>query len=348
MSVVCNLESFPSAARGGVLCIGNFDGVHRGHTRMLAHGRMLATQRRCPFVIMTFAVHPLAVLTPKSAPPPLATLPQRMNLLHKFLPDAVILVEPNAQFLAMPAEKFLQDVVAAVIGAVHVVEGPSFTFGHNAAGDIAMLKQKHVAYGFDLTVVPTVAATLADLTEVAVSSSLCRWLVAHGRVEDAAQLLGRPYTLRARVVQGHGRGKKMGYPTVNLDVQQLLPAQGVYAGRALVEGAWHPAAISVGTNPTFGQNQVSVEAFLLDFSGDAYDTSIDLALDQWIRDQQSLASMDALTRRIAIDVQTVRRVHEKVRLIQANSAASGPTTIDTLSGQSSPAATATFQQGQQP
>ena len=319
MSVVCDLESFPPAARGGVLCIGNFDGVHRGHARMLTCGRTLATQCGRPFVMMTFAVHPLSILTPQAAPTPLMTLTQRMELLHSFSPDAIILLQPDPQFLAMAAETFLHEVVVSTIGAKHMVEGPSFTFGCGAAGDVAMLEKQYTSHGFDLTVVPTVATTLADLTEVTISSSLCRWLITHGRVQDAAQLLGRPYTLRSLVVHGHGRGKKMGYPTVNLEVQQLVPAQGVYAGRALVAGCWYPAAISVGTNSTFGQHQVSVEAFLLDFSGDIYDTSIDLAFDHWIRDQQSFAGMEPLQRRITLDVQTVRHVHEKFQPIEAKS-----------------------------
>ena len=342
MSVVCDLESFSPAARGGVLCIGNFDGVHRGHARMLACGRTLATQCGRPFVMMTFAIHPLSILTPKTAPPSLMTLNQRLELLQSFSPDTIILLQPDPQFLAMAAETFLHEVVVSTIGAKHMVEGPSFTFGCGAAGDVAMLEKQHAAYGFDFTVVPTVATTLADLTEVTVSSSLCRWLITHGRVQDAAQLLGRPYTLRSVVIHGQGRGKKMGYPTVNLAVQQLLPAQGVYAGRALVAGCWYPAAISVGTNSTFGQHQVSVEAFLLDFSGDIYEASIDLAFDQWIRDQQSFAGMEPLQRRITLDVQTVRHVHEKFKPIRAISDVN-----HMPPGQAVPAPAAILCQGQQ-
>ena len=346
MSVVCDLQSFPLAARGGVLCVGNFDGVHRGHARMLSCGRTLASQHRWPFVIMTFAVHPLAILTPKAAPGALTTLSQRMELLQSFSPDAVIVLQPDPQFLAMAAETFLHDVVVALIGAKHVVEGPSFTFGRGAAGDISMLEKQHAGLGFDLTVVPTESATLADLTEVAVSSSLCRWLIAQGRMEDVAQLLGRPYTLRSLVVHGQGRGKKMGFPTVNLAAEQLIPAQGVYAGRALVAGCWYPAAISVGTNSTFGQHEISVEAFLLNFSGDVYDTSIDLVFDQWIRDQQSMAGMEPLKRRITMDVQTVRHVYEKVKPTVGKSDADHPMAMNTEPGQSTPAPPAILCQGQ--
>ncbi len=348
MSVVCNLQSFPAAARGGVLCVGNFDGVHRGHARMLTQGRILATQRGWPFVVMTFAVHPLTILTPQTAPAALTTLSQRMELLQSFSPDAVIVIQPEPQFLAMTAEAFLHDVVVAMIGAKYMVEGPSFTFGRGAAGNISMLEKQHAGLGFDLAVVPTVSATLADLTEVAVSSSLCRWLIAQGRMEDATELLGRAYALRALVVRGQGRGRKMGYPTVNLAVEQLVPAQGVYAGRALVAGGWYPAAISVGTNPTFDHQRVSVEAFLLDFSGDVYDTSIDLAFDQWIRDQQSLAGMEPLKRRISMDVQTVRKAFEKFQPTEVQSGEDRRRAIHALPDPPVAAPSAILWQGQQP
>jgi riboflavin kinase/FMN adenylyltransferase len=313
MQLLQDWKHFPAEFRGGVLCVGNFDGVHRGHARMLATGRAQATARRRPFTIMTFEPHPSLLLKPGVPRFPLTTLDQRLELLGAFRPDALLVVPTTRAFLAMPAEDFLRDVVAGEsggVGASLLVEGPTFTYGRGAKGTVETLQGDRGARAFaiETLIVPTQEASLTDLTRVNVSSSVIRWLIAQGRVADAARALGRPYALRGAVVPGAGRGQAIGFPTANLRTPQLVPAPGVYAGTATVDGHTCGAAISVGDNPTFDAGHTTIEAYLLDFSGDLYGRTIDMALHRWIREMFSFAGAGPLADQLRRDVQWTRRV----------------------------------------
>lgn len=301
-----DLQLFPPHLRGGVLCIGNFDGVHRGHALMLDTGRQTARRLGVPFVIMTFEPHPGFVLRPDAPPLPLTTLDQRLELLSAFDPAAVAVVPTTRPFLSLTAEEFLQQILHAQLATPHIVEGANFTFGRGAKGGIAMLQEVGPRYGFDVTIVPTVTRTLSDLTLVNVSSSLVRWLIGQGRVADAARCLGRPFALRGQVVLGAQRGRTIGFPTANLRTLQLIPAPGVYAGSVRVAGRPFHAAISVGTNPTFAGRQTTVEAYLLDFSGDLYGQTIEIAFTRWLRDLEKYAGIEPLVRQMHRDVAAVR------------------------------------------
>jgi len=307
MLLIHDAREFPSSARGGVLCVGNFDGVHAGHARMLQEGRRIASETNRPFVIMTFDPHPMSVLKPSLPRPPLMTLEQRIEALSVFGPAVLWMVQTNREFLAISVEEFLQKIVHDLLNAVHVVEGPSFTFGRGAAGDVEMLRKAGAQLGWQTTVVQTAQATLQDMTLVDVSSTLVRWLISQGRVADAVQMLGRPYTLRACVIHGAKRGHELGYPTINLDITQLVSCDGVYAGRAVIDGSDYPAAISVGTNPTFDGSARTVEAFLLNYQGDElYGRTVDLEFHLWIRDQERFSGAEALREQIGRDVEFVR------------------------------------------
>jgi riboflavin kinase / FMN adenylyltransferase len=308
MLTLSELVSFPAALRGGVLCIGNFDGVHVGHALMLSTGRELAAARRIPFTIMTFDPHPSTILFPQSPRPALTTLSQRTAYLAAFSPDALLVAPTTREFLSMPAEDFLRGVVQQTIAATEIVEGPTFTFGRGAKGDVAMLKAKAAELGFSTTIVETVEITLSDLLRAKVSSSVIRWLVENGRMLDAAAALGRPFTLEGKVIEGQKRGRTIGFPTANMETPQLLPAPGVYAGRALVGGAVHRAAISVGTNPTFNGKATTVEAFLLDFSGDLYGQTMELEFIRYLREMLPFGGSGALIRQMERDVALTREI----------------------------------------
>ena len=308
MILVDNLGAFPARSRQCVLCIGNFDGVHRGHARMLGEGRRIAAAEGRPFVIMTFDPHPLSILQPALSRPPLMSVEQRIKRLAEFSPDVLLLIGTSREFLAMTAEEFLRNIVCETLAARQLVEGVNFTFGRGARGTVQTLLEFGEALGFKTLVVPTAQTTLCDLALADVSSTLARWLVSHGRVADARRVLGRPYTLCGRVKHAGGRGKILGFPTVNLELRQIIPAHGVYSGRAIFDTQSFPAAISVGTNPTFGGCEASVEAFVLDFSGDLYERTIELELHRWIREQQAYSGPEPLRRRIAADVRLVREL----------------------------------------
>jgi riboflavin kinase/FMN adenylyltransferase len=293
---------------------------------MLATGRDEARRRGVPFIIMTFDPHPALILKPSSERSPLTTIEQRLELLDQFSPAAILLIHTTPEFLAMSADAFLQNVVRGIpssppapespeapagIGAALLVEGPTFTYGKGAKGTVDTLQRAGPAMGLEVRILPTRQQTLTDLTLVNISSSLIRWLVGHGRVADAARCLGRPYTLRGTVVEGERRGRTLGFPTANLRSQQLTPAAGIYAGTATItrnaRQETYRAAISVGTNPTFQGRHTTVEAFLLDFDGDLYGQTLDLALLRWVREMTAFGGVESLIRQMTHDVACTRR-----------------------------------------
>ncbi|HUO08031.1 MAG TPA: bifunctional riboflavin kinase/FMN adenylyltransferase [Phycisphaerae bacterium] len=311
MEILSDLRLFPAALRGGVLSVGNFDGVHVGHAKMLSTGRAEASRRGVAFTVMTFDPHPAVILRPGEVRQPLTVGSQREELLAGFSPDVVIVVPTTREFLSITAEGFLGGVVRDAIGARVMVEGPTFTFGRGAKGNTEMLKERGAEFGIEGIEVGTEQVALSDLTLVNVSSSLIRWLVSQGRVADAMKCLGRAYTLRGEVVHGAKRGKGIGFPTANVATPQLLPGAGIYAGRARVEGVVYRAAISVGTNPTFRPppgTLPTVEAFLLDFTGDLYGKRVDVEFHRWIREMLPFGGVEPLVRQMKVDVETTREL----------------------------------------
>ena len=307
MLLIHEAKEFPVTAKGAVLCVGNFDGVHLGHQRMLSEGKRLARERKLHFVVMTFDPHPMRILRPHQPRQPLMTATQRLETLKEFEPDVLWLVKTDQAFLGMTAEDFMRTIMVNTIAAKAVVEGSNFTFGKGAEGTVNTLRAKAAQLGWEMVIIPTQRAVLQDLSFVDVSSSLIRWLTSHGRVMDAKRLMGRPYTLRGTVVHGAGRGTIMGYPTLNIQSEQLLPAFGVYAGQATIAQKSYPAAISIGSNPTFNGTQTTVEAFVLDFSDFVYDQQVDLQFISWLRDQYKFAGPDALKSQIYRDVEQIRQ-----------------------------------------
>jgi riboflavin kinase/FMN adenylyltransferase len=306
MITIQDSKDFPADKRGGVLCVGNFDGVHVGHQRMLRAGRDLARAKGVAFTIMTFEPHPNVILKPGTARFPLTTLDQRVELLGGFSPDVLVVVPTSKEFLSMPAEDFLGEVVRGRIGATHFVEGPTFTFGRGAKGDVEMLKARGGEFGFGVTIIETVEIVLTDLLRAKVSSSAIRWLVENGRVVDAGTALGRPYALRGVVAHGAKRGRAIGFPTANLQTGQLTPIAGVYAGAAVVDGARHRAAISIGANPTFDGKVTTVEAYLLDFDGDIYGQVMELEFHRYLREMVKFSGVEPLVRQMKLDVEQTR------------------------------------------
>jgi riboflavin kinase / FMN adenylyltransferase len=252
---------------GAVLTIGNFDGVHRGHRALLGRARELADQRRAPVVALAFDPHPAATLRPGTEPPRLTTFAQRERLLKAAGADEVVQLRPTPDLLGMTPEQFVDQVLSRY-SPLAIVEGPDFRFGHNRAGDLTTLATLGRARGFDVHALDPVEVTLSDHTVATASSTLARWLIAHGRVTDAALLLARPYQLEGEVIPGDRRGRTLGFPTANLRTECLAPADGIYAGiGTLPDGRELPGAISVGTKPTFGEHRQTVEAFLLSEPG---------------------------------------------------------------------------------
>jgi riboflavin kinase/FMN adenylyltransferase len=252
--------------------------------------------------VVTFEPHPLTVLRPAAAPPRLSPLALKRSLLESAGVDDLIILPPGRQVLDLTAEQFW-DILRDETRPAHLIEGPDFSFGKDRAGTITRLREWSVGTPVQLHVIDPVRVPLLDLQAVPVSSSLIRWLIRHGRVRDAAICLGRPYALQGHVVEGYRRGRTIGVPTANLDtLDQLLPADGVYAGRCEIDDRRYAAAVSIGIAPTFGGSRRQVEAHLIGFDGDLYGRTIQLELIDWTRDQMRFQGVDALKAQLGRDI----------------------------------------------
>lgn len=290
------------------ISIGNFDGVHLGHAAIVhTMRRIVGPSGRV--MVLAFDPHPAGVLRPGTGPTRLTTASQRERLLRSLGADGVRILVPAPALLAMEPEAFMDDLHRRLRFDL-LVEGPDFRFGRGRGGDLTMARTLGGAMGFEVEVVEPVEAVLIDRTIAPVRSTLIRWLIRHGRMEDAGICLGRPYEMECLVVRGDQRGRTIGCPTVNLEHgDRQLPGDGVYAGRALLpDGSTWLAAISVGTKPTFGANARTCEAHLLDWNGalDHYGWTIRLTIEHRLRDQLTFDGLDALLERMARDLLDVR------------------------------------------
>lgn len=283
--------------------MGNFDGLHRGHHRLLARLRQRAREQGRPAVVVSFQPHPLAVLRPESAPSPLLWPERKKELLLSAGADAVVLYRSTRELLALSAEQFFVQVLLGRLEARGLVEGPNFGFGRGRSGNVDLLGQLCQQHGLGLDVVELVGGN-ED-----VSSTAVRNRIRAGDVAGARRLLGRPHRLSGTVVVGECRGRRLGFPTANLaEIPVLLPADGVYAVWAWVEGRALPGACHIGPNPTFGQPGRKVEIHLLDFSRDLYGTTLDVELLDRIRDIQRFSNPQDLTDQLRRDIAIVKEV----------------------------------------
>lgn len=292
------------------LSIGNFDGVHAGHRALIALARQVAGDSG-KVVAVTFEPLPAARLRPEAAPARLSTPEGRRRLLREAGADEVLELDPTPELLGQSPEDFLALLRSqAAFGAI--VEGEDFRFGRGRTGDVALLRAIGEREGFRTLVMPAIEIELGDLTVARAASSLIRWMLGQGRVEDAARLLGRPYAIAGVTAPGDRRGRTLGFPTANLADGSwggtLLPADGVYAGVAtLPDNRDVIAAISIGTKSTFGGSRRTCEAHVPGESLplDWYGWPIGLSFTRWIRGQMRFAGAGAIAAQIARDLAEV-------------------------------------------
>lgn len=295
----------PDAYRGGVVSIGNFDGVHRGHQIMARTVALRARELGVPAVIMTFDPHPTVLLAPDRTPPQLTSIHQRAALLDECGIDCVIAYPTDRNLLQLEPDEFFQLIIRDELEARAIIEGPNFHFGHRRAGTIDTLRTLCSAHNVRLQVLDPVA----DDTGWMVSSTDIRKSIANGRMQEATELLGRPYSIRGVVSSGAQRGRHLGFPTANLgNLVVMLPPDGVYAGNAVFEDGRRAAAIHIGPNLTFGEDAKKVEVHLLDFSGDLYGQELEVTLIERIRGTQKFDGVEGLLRQMEADVTRVREI----------------------------------------
>lgn len=302
MRVLRSLDELSGPLPRPVLTIGNFDGVHRGHQRILEKALREARLCRGTAVAMTFDPHPERVLAPEAASPLLTTLAQKLALLEAGGIELALVVPFTRQLSQLAPRQFIEEIVCRRLGTQVLCVGSNFRFGHRQAGDVRLLCELSGLLGFRLRVVPPVL-----VRGQTASSSLIRSLVEEGRVAEASRLLGRPFALTGQIQPGAGRGRPLGFPTLNLQPEQeCLPARGVYTTETLVAGRAFRSATNVGLRPTFDGSALVVESHLLDFSETVASGRLEVRFHQRLREEKKFPSPEALQAQIARDVARTR------------------------------------------
>ena len=295
------------ADRGAVLAIGNFDGVHLGHQTVLAETRARARAAGARFAVLTFEPHPRSVFQPGTAPFRLTPFRDKVRLMAELGVELLIAHRFDLAFAQKSAEDFVRDLLVEGLGVRHVVVGYDFVFGNRRRGNSALLRELGAANGFSVSLVDPVANPGGAIY----ASTLIREHLIAGRPHEAAALLGRPWEIGGRVLQGDRLGRTIGFPTANLGLADYLrPAAGVYAVRAgLAAGdatRWYGGAANLGWRPTVGGKDLRLEAHLFDFDGDLYGKRLRVAFIEPLRPEQRFAGLDALKAQIAEDCRRAR------------------------------------------
>lgn len=292
-----------------VLALGNFDGLHRGHQKVIEQIRQRAADRGGSAVVLTFDPHPPRVVRPDRAPALLMTMPQKTAALADAGLHGMAVVRFTEAFSRWSPEQFVHQVLVDWLRVAEVWVGADFLFGHERAGNFSLLRTLGQQYGFRAEKIEPVR-----YKEFVVSSTRIRRLVAEGRVDEAGALLGHHYVVGGVVVHGAARGRTLGFPTANLSTDnELMPPAGVYATIAEVGGARWPAVTNVGVRPTFGEHAaLSVETHVLGYTGDLYGAAMAVSFVQRLREERRFADVAALTAQITADVDRARQLFQNI------------------------------------
>jgi riboflavin kinase / FMN adenylyltransferase len=299
VNVISNLDELPATARGGAVAIGNFDGVHRGHALLVDRLRALADDVGGPAVVFTFDPHPVRLLRPEVAPPPLTWTERKAELLGELGVDWLVAYRTEPALLSLGPQEFFDGVIRQRLEARAMVEGANFRFGRDRRGDVALLARFCAESWVRLEIVQPLIYDGQEL-----SSSRIRHWIRSGDVDAARALLTRPYRVRGLVTHGARRGGTLGFPTANLEaVDTLLPGSGVYAGRAYTsaDGSW-PAAINLGPNPTFGERSLKLEVHLIGYQGGLYGQPLEVDFLTRLRDIRPFSCVAELKLQLQRDV----------------------------------------------
>lgn len=302
MKLLDHTGDFRRYAKESAVTIGVFDGVHRGHQAIIRDCVEEARRRSIVSVALTFERNPRELVCGET-PCVISSPGRKMEILESLGLDFTISVRFSRSFASMRPEEFCRRVLTGHLGAKKVCVGENFRFGRGGSGDVGTLAAEGATLGFEVDVVSLVKVELGQL-----SSTLVRGLIVEGRMREVMSGLGRPYTVSGRVVPGHSRGKRLGFPTANLllDGDFCVPPDGVYAGRAILPRGAHACAINIGSNPTFRDTETALEVFLLDFDGDIYGESMEIEFRHRLREEIAFADEEHLVAQMKKDVSRVR------------------------------------------
>jgi len=297
MQVIKELKKFKD--KDAVIALGTFDGVHKGHQKIIKTAIRYAWLHQKPSVVITFDPHPQSVVAPGRGLRLLTTLEERAALIEELGADYLVVIKFNAQLRSFSAEKFIKEILVKNLKAATVFVGFDFAFGKSRSGSADNLRK----IGEDLGIEIKVVRPVRDRLKV-IKSSLIRECLSRGDLKKSVRLLGRGYILEGKVGRGIGRGKDLGFPTANLQVgnRKLIPAHGVYAGYTWVEGKRYKAAIYIGSRPTFPEKEVAVEAHILNFRRDIRGKTVKLELLEYFHPDLQFADVDQLIARIRKDI----------------------------------------------
>jgi riboflavin kinase/FMN adenylyltransferase len=294
-----------------VLALGNFDGLHRGHMKIIDRVRRRAGERGGTPAAMTFDPHPSRVLRPDKAPPLLMTTSQKLEALGRAGMQGVAVVRFTHELSSWDPERFVRTVLVEWLRVAEVWVGANFLFGHDRAGTFTVLRGLGARYGFRAEKIDPVR-----YKDFVVSSTRIRRLVSEGRVDEAAALLGHHFFVDGTVTRGAGRGREIGFPTANLCTDnELVPPPGVYATLVTLDGVVHPSVTNIGFRPTFGDvDRATIETHVFDLDRDLYGGQLRLAFVQRLRDERAFPDVDALRAQIEADSRSARRLFGRISL----------------------------------
>ncbi|MBW2600263.1 MAG: bifunctional riboflavin kinase/FAD synthetase [Deltaproteobacteria bacterium] len=304
MKIIRDIDNIPEDLTGSIVTIGNFDGVHLGHRKIFRNIVKEAGERNKKSVVITFDPHPQKIIHPERRPFFLLTpLNEKLDLIRSCDVDAVILITFSIEFAEITAGEFVENILWGKLRLSKLLVGYDYVFGKGKGGDAEFLKTSGRKLGFQVEEIDAVK------TDGMISSSTgIRLAILDGNVRQASEMLGRPYGVTGTVVKGYRRGTDIGYPTANIKSEKVIPATGVYAIIAELEGIRHQGVINIGYNPTFGNEEISAEVHLLDFEGDIYGRDITVLFIDRLRDEMKFKGPEELARQIKRDVEKAREI----------------------------------------
>ena len=287
---------------GITIALGTFDGIHIGHQKIISRAVDLAKQINGTSVVFTFSNHPLSIVARQRCPLQLVTQDYKAELIQELGVDILLTIPFTTQFLKISAAQFIS-LTMENLSPKHIVVGPNYFFGYKRSGTPKFLQQAGAQHGFNVEIHPTVC-----VNDTIISSTLIRQMIAAGNIDEAAQLLGRPVKVTGTVIHGAKRGRELGYPTINLEIdhQLILPADGVYAVSLNIDNREYNGVANIGNNPTFTNIDRRLEVHILDYSGDLYGQSVTISFLKHIRGQITFSSPTELKLQISSDIKTAQ------------------------------------------